>query len=169
VIPIEASWRLRPAFRVLLLAAIVVPSALAVLVANAHRKWDYNAISNEFEEPELPPQFDGDMLGSNSVRTDGMSQVEWADGWVYFGPQQDGKDSGVWTILDPEGHERGHFNMREGNRDGPCELWDATGRRRVTGSYRKWNRVGLWTLDNVLGEGRRYVMYTPAWTVGDWP
>ncbi len=165
MIPIEVTWRLRPAYRILLAALIVVPSTLAVLTVNGRRKWDYNTISNEFEEPELPPHFVGNMPGSTHTRADGSSELVWGSGWSYSGPLQDGKDSGVWTIRDPEGHERGHLEMRHGNRDGPCEFWDATRRRRVSGSYKNSRRVGIWTLDNVLGEGRTFVLYRPAWSL----
>ena len=163
--PIAISWRLRPAFKALVVATILIPAMLALQRANGRRQSDYERVADEFEQPERPAGFCGDRWGIPSTRPDGLYQVEWQGGWIYFGPRAGEKDTGLWKIQDPEGHVRGQLSMRDDNRDGPCEFWDVTGRRRVRGAYAHWHRVGVWTLDNVIGEGRRYVLYSPSWSV----
>ena len=125
----------------------------------------YEQIASDFEDPFLAigphpaHDFDGNMFGRNTDLPDGRRQIEWGHGWRSVGPVQGDLDSGGWSILSPDGSVRARFEMRDGQREGPCEFQDAIGARRVHGQFHADHRVGVWTLENVLGAGTTRVYF----------
>jgi hypothetical protein len=59
----------------------------------------------------------------------------------------------------PDGAVRRTVTKIGGEDTGPCEFWDATRMKHVTGSFRHGRRVGLWRLENVLGDGTTYLFF----------
>jgi hypothetical protein len=159
MIGVENSWRMRWPFTLAMaLAAFGIVSAW-VIRRNSAARSAYESVATQFEAPFLPPGFDGDMIGKHMDLPDGRREVEWAAGWRDVGPLVSGLASGSWSTLAPDGSIRARYEMRAGEREGPCEFQDATGTRRVKGQYRADRRIGLWTLENVLGEGRTLVYF----------
>jgi len=167
VIPINTSRMLRGAIWVV--AAGCAGAAGAVVTRGVNERWqkEYEAVSVEYEGQEFAPHFDGNMFMPDKVLPSGLHETcSWDRRRV--GPVVDGLAAGEWTLFDLQGNERGRVTLKAGEPYGPCAFWDATGKRRVSGAYKgSQKRVGLWTLDNVLGEGRKYVLFRPGWSVGD--
>jgi len=161
MIGIENSWRMRWPFTLAIsLLAFGLVSASVIRRHYAARE-AYERIAMQFEEPFLPLDFVGNMLGVNKDLPDGRREIQWADGWRCVGPLESGRESGTWVTLAPDGSVRAQFEMRDNEREGPCEFRDATGLRHIRGAYRHSHRVGLWKLENVLGEGTTYLYFGP--------
>jgi len=166
---LERSWKLRSAFLTVLAAGGLSVCVLALGRRVVHgledRQAQYDALSVAFEGQRLAPHYNGNMLSTDEVLPDGLHKsVDWDRTWI--GRYVDGRESGEWKLSDSDGRPCGLVTMKGGEPCGPCEFWDASGKRRVSGAYKGWSkRVGLWTLDNVLGDGRTYVLYRPAWSV----
>jgi hypothetical protein len=161
MIAIEHTWRMRWPFTLgIALLALLATSAWVVRRHDSART-AYERIATQFEEPFLPVGFDGDMMGANRDLPDGRREIEWAEGWRSVGPVVSGLDSGTWEIIAPDGSIRARFEMRGGERDGPCEFRDARGLCRVRGAYRRSQRCGIWTLENVLGQGSAHLYFGP--------
>jgi hypothetical protein len=159
MIGIKNSWRMRWPFTLTLALA-----AFGVVSASMIRRHDaslaaYERISRQFEEPEWPAGIDGNMICPWKDLPDGRCEIERWNGWRSVGPLESGRESGSWETLAPDGSVRARFEMRGGEREGPCEFRDATGLRRVHGAYRRSQRIGLWTLENVLGQGSTYLYF----------
>lgn len=161
MVGIEHSWRMRWPF-VLVVAVLAFGATSAWFVRrNDSARSEYEGIATQFEDPFLPPGFDGNMFGGHTDLPGSQRQIDWADGWRSVGPVQDGLETGTWSIIAPDGSVRARFEMRGGQREGSCEFQDATGARRVHGEYRASHRVGVWTLEHVLGAGTTRVYFGP--------
>lgn len=161
MIGIENSWRLRWPFTLAIaLVAFGVVSSSVILGHSAARR-AYQRIARQFEEPEWPAGVVGNMMCPIKDLPDGRREILMWDGWRSVGPVDSGLESGTWVTLAPDDSVRARFDMRRGEREGPCEFRDASGLRRVRGAYRNSHRVGLWKLENVLGEGTTYLYFGP--------
>lgn len=159
MIQIEKSWRLRWPFTLgTALLALVWASAWVIRRHDAARA-AYESISRQFEEPELPEPGEWDFFFQWKDLPNGRSEMEYPNGWRKVGQLESGLESGPWATIAPDGSIRARYEMHAGEQEGPCEFRDATGLRRVRGAFRHSDRIGLWTLENVLGEGTTYLYF----------
>jgi hypothetical protein len=166
VIQLEANWRVRPAFWVVFVTAITIPGLVALSSANDRKAEEYDRVSERYEAFDYmcPPGLPLDLWSKDEKHPDGLHTFA-AYGGTLSGPFALGRASGTWDACDSGGRLRGHVTMNDGQPTGPCEFWDPDGSWRISGSYEHWHRVGLWTFDNVLEEGRKHVLYRPWWSV----
>jgi hypothetical protein len=166
MIKIEANWRMRPACAAVFVTSLAIPGVVALFVTNAHRTWEYERIAHTYEGMERldPPGLAFGLWSLDKEHPDGLHTCE-AFGGTMSGCFAHGRASGTWDAYDSSGRLRGHVAMEDGQPNGPCEFWDPSGAWRIRGSYKNWYRAGLWSFDNVLGDGRKYVLYSPAWSM----
>ena len=156
---VELSWRLRAPYELALTALLLILGGVGTLRWQVGLKRAYGKVSVLYEEPYLPPGFVGNFFSHSDDRQDRTRETYLLDGWREFGPLVDGQETGEWSYRAPDGMVRGRFWKRNGQQTGPCEFWDATGTRRVSGRYVNGHRVGIWKLQNVIGDGTSFIWY----------
>lgn len=153
------SWRIRWFYLVALLGLHLLLGAVRLARWQIGLRYAYADISWQLENPDFPGPCVAGWPGVPRDIAGGTREIDWPGGYCDSGPIENGQASGVWPMRAPDGSVRRTVTRSRGQDDGPCEFWDSTRTKHVTGSYRRGQRVGIWKLENVLGVGTSYVWF----------
>jgi antitoxin component YwqK of YwqJK toxin-antitoxin module len=81
------------------------------------------------------------------------------DGTLEVGIEHDLVRNGQWKTHDPRGILRAELLLENRRRTGPCRYYDAEGRLCAEGSWSGSGRRGLWTVDEIVGDGPRWISF----------
>jgi len=148
---IPPALRVRSSLWVVLALAVLLLGAVEAAVRNVDRMHAYWRSGCEYS-----PDYIGNFFTPTDPDPDGVARTRWPDGSL----QVTDPRSQLWQMYDARGVLRVECQLEDGRFAGTCRYFDAGGRLRAEGRQNATgNRVGVWTVYDVVGDGARWIWF----------